>query len=87
VIVEGFGGCLPPEGFAWSAVECVGYRFEIFGTVSVEIRGLGEVLTDSSWCFSSCRTVRRRAGHRSRWLDRCRSAAGRVVPSRCPGPR
>jgi len=45
MLVERFGGCSPSECFSRFGVECVGDRFEIFGTVSGEICALGEVLT------------------------------------------
>jgi hypothetical protein len=48
MLIECFGGCSPLECFSRSAVECVGHRLEIFGTVSAEIGALREVLTQES---------------------------------------
>jgi hypothetical protein len=44
VIVEGFGGSLPAEGLAGSAVECGGDGGEVAGAVLAEVGAFGEVL-------------------------------------------
>jgi len=65
-LVERLGWCSPSECLSRSGVECVGHRLEIFGTVSAEIRALGEVSTDSSWCSSWFRAAMVIVGRKSR---------------------
>lgn len=43
-MVEGFGGGVPAEGFAGSAVELGGDGGEVFGGVDGEVGAFGEVL-------------------------------------------
>jgi hypothetical protein len=48
VFVEGFGGGLPAEGLAGSAVECGGDGVEVLTRVSREVGAFGEVLAQQA---------------------------------------
>jgi hypothetical protein len=48
MLVEGFGGCLPAEGFAGPVVEGESNGLDLIGLPSREVGALGEVLTKES---------------------------------------
>jgi len=44
VIVEGFGGCLPAEGFAWSSIDGGSDGIKVTAGVFAEVGAFGEIL-------------------------------------------
>jgi hypothetical protein len=71
VIVEGFGGCLPAEGFAGAAVEGGGDGVEVAAGVLGQVGAFGEVLAEQAVDAES--KIGRSAGRRQYPAERQRS--------------